>query len=82
MQKELVFVGCFSGVSKSNNPFKLAYFYGDPDDRLKDRVVGYNIFQFFIDKELYSSVGALKPLQKVNADVRFIGGQNVLISLK
>lgn len=82
MQKELVFVGCFNGVSKSNNSFTLAYFYGVPDDKIRDRVTGYSNYQFFIDKELYPVVTALKPLQKVNADVRFIGGQNVLISLK
>lgn len=81
MQKNLVYVGCFNGVSKSNNPFTLAYFYGEPDEKIKDKVFGFANFQFFIDKELYPVVTSLKPLQKVSADVRFIGGQNVLISL-
>lgn len=82
MQKELVFVGSFNGVSKNNNPFTLAYFYGEPDDRVRSKVKGFSNYQFFIDSELYPFVDSLKPLQKVTADVRFLGGQNVLVSLK
>lgn len=81
MVKELVFVGMFSGVSKKNNPFTLAYFYGSPDDKIKDNVCGFCNFDFFVDSELYPTVSSLKPLQKVKADIRFMGGQNVLISV-
>lgn len=82
MTKELCFVGMFSGVSKSNNPFTLAYFYGAPDDKIKDKVQGFVNYNFFIDSETYPTVSSLKPLQKVSADIRFVGGQNVLLSVK
>lgn len=81
MEKTLTYLGRFTGVSKKNNPFTIAYFYGEPDEKVKPSVDGFIGQQYFIDSDLYPSISALKPLEKVKCDVRFIGGQNVLINV-
>lgn len=81
MKKEsMTFLGTYTGVSKKTNKFYcMAYFYGVGD------VVGlngYKPYTFFIDDDIKSTLAGIKPLQKVNCNHVFAGGQDVLISIE
>lgn len=81
MKKEqMTYLGTFSGVSKSKNkPYTLAYFYGVGD---VVGLSGYKPYTFFIDDDIKNVLLGVKPLQKVNCNHVFAGGQDVLFSVE
>lgn len=64
--KELTFVGLFQDKSKKGNDYGIAYFTGEPDDRIKDRSVGVIGLKFFVMGDNLDVLKTLKVGSKVH----------------
>ena len=65
--KKLTLVGMFQSVSKKGDAFAIAYFTGDPDDKIKDKCVGVVGYKFFVMGENLSVLKGVKIGSQVNA---------------
>lgn len=73
----LTFLGSFSGVSKkTGNAFKGYHFY-----RASEKNIGYEPLTLFPDSECAAVLDTKKPLDKIDVDLRYINGSNVIISI-
>lgn len=74
---KLTFLGTFTGNSKkTGNEFTVAHFY-----RESTKGRGFESLQLFVDSEVKKQLDQVKPLDPVEADLRFVNGQNILISV-
>lgn len=80
LEKEMVFLGVFSGVSKkSGKTFHMAYFYAPNES---NGAIGYQPFSFFVNDEVASSFSVADLLKKFTVNYVFANGQNVYICSK
>lgn len=77
-EKEMVFLGLFSGVSKkTNKPFRVAYFYSKEET---PNTIGYKPFTFFVGDDVSFETADL--LKKFLVSYVYAAGQYVFVSCK
>lgn len=80
LEKEMVFLGVFNGVSKkTGKSFHMAYFYAPNDN---NGAYGYQPYSFFVNDEVASSFSAADLLKKFVVNFVFANGQNVYVCSK
>lgn len=65
--KKLTLVGMFQSLTKKGDVFAIAYFTGDPDDKIKDKCVGVVGYKFFVMGENLALLKGVKIGSTVNA---------------
>lgn len=73
-------IGYASGVSKkSGKPYYVVHI-GLPIDN--NYGTGFSASTFFVDETIYKRVIGHKPVEYVNADVRFVNGAKFLVDIE